>query len=250
MRKLCSFLNIVSLLACNKDVANSSGTRIYRIWQDNTLATEFNYDAEGRIVRVNMGRDTHPYSETVFLYDNNGRLIRQNNAVNMSSSSTGIRMDSSFFEFSYDANGRIAEARAYRLAKGTVIYASRRVSDYDNQGRVIAKTIYDTTGKAVDKTTFQYDTEDNVIVQDTYSYNTGAAVLNSHSIYEYDRYNNPYKGKWVEPYGISRNNITKGSGTGYSGSPISFTIEYKKYNKNGYPVLTNENGIECRYEYK
>jgi|GEM_PF-4173081 hypothetical protein len=250
MRKLFSFIIIVSLLSCNKDVDNSSGTRIYRIWQNNILATEFNYDAEGRIVRVNMGRDAHPFSETVFLYDNNGRLIRQNNAVNVSSSSTAVRMDSSFFEFSYDANGRIAEARTYRLAKGTVIYASRTVPDYDNQGRVIAKTIYDTAGKAATKTTFQYNSDDNIIVQDIYSFNNGAPVLNLHSTYEYDRYNNPYKGKWVEPFGISRNNITKGSETGYSSGPSSFTIEYKKYNKNGYPLLTNENGTECVYEYK
>lgn len=259
MRKIVPLVFLVLFAAsCSKESAETGYGKgqLLRILTGSVVQTEFSYDAKERIAKtVSYNFNGVLQSEAIYHYSGD-QLVKLEKAFNVSSTMSGVQMDRSYSEMSYDANGRLTETKTYRISGSNTIYASRSVPEYDTKGRTTAVTIYDTTGKASFKTTYVYNADDNVIKEDFYQYNAPIQGPSTHKEYEYDQFKNPYYGKWVMPYGSNKNNIVKIIGTSYltapgiSGGASTTIIQHKQYNADGYPTLVNEGGVDYVYEYK
>jgi hypothetical protein len=175
-------------------------------------------------------------------------------AINISSSLTVPLMDQSYSELSYDSNNKLKETKSYHLNGGAYQYMGKSIPDYDAEGRIIAVILYSASNQAYAKTTYQYNTQNNITAQEFFQYNAGIQGPSFRSVYEHDNKKNPFQNIWVMPFGTNPNNITKQITTNYVVTPnpsttTSLTV-IKSYNSDGYPTLVNENGVDYVYEYK
>jgi hypothetical protein len=246
------------LVSCSKDSANSfGGAKLLRILVGSAVNSEFSYDAGGHLIKYTnyfQPGSALRASESIRHYDDMGKLVKTENAINISSSTTHEQMDSSYAEFSYGPNNMISETRTFRRINGIngpVRNVSKAINEYDSQNRLIAVTLYDTTNKAYAKSTYQYNAQDNIVMQELFQYNSSPQGPTTRYTYEYDSKSNPYKDIWVMPYGANRNNITKQVVTNLiTPSTTTGITVFKSYGSNGYPTLVNENGADYVYEYK
>jgi hypothetical protein len=262
-----SFLSVccavLLLVSCSKDTAQDSydgGPQLSRILLGGQVSTAFSYDTRGRLVRTviyQVGGSSVIGSESIRHYNDAGLLVKIESSANISSLMGATRMDLSYAELSYDANKRLIETKNYNLRSGSYQYVGRVIPQYDAAGRTVSVTNYSPADTTVyNKSSYQYNAQNNVVAEEFYQSMAGIPGPSWKRTYEYDQYKNPYKDKWVMPYGANRNNITKVSGTTYltalgiSPGSSSYSIVYKAYNANGYPTLVNENGVDYVYEYK
>jgi hypothetical protein len=264
MRSLVTFCSAALLLvSCSKDTtqnAYNGDPQLSRILVGGQVNTEFGYDAMGRLVRtvIYQGAGSSVIgSETIRHYDAAGLLVKIESSANISSIMGASKMDLSYAELSYDANKRLTETKNYNLKNGSYQYVGRVVPQYDAAGRTVSVTNYSPTDTTVyNKSSYQYNAQNNVVAEEFYQSMAGIPGPSWSRVYEYDQKKNPYKDKWVMPYGANQNNITKVSGTSYLTAPgvsagsSTYSIVYKTYNANGYPTLVNENGVDYVYEYK
>jgi hypothetical protein len=251
---------VLLLSSCSKDFDASSvsaGPKLARILVGGNVNQEFSYDEQGRLVKYTgyLLPGGIKSSESVRYYDNAGKLIKTEDAINISSSLTVPLMDQSYSELSYDSNNKLKETKSYHLNAGTYQYTGKSIPDYDAEGRIIAVTLYSTSNQAYAKTTYQYNTLNNITAQEFFQYNAGIQGPSLRSVYEHDNKKNPFQNIWVMPFGANPNNITKQATTNYVAVPAnpstntSLTV-IKSYNSDGYPTLVNENGVDYVYEYK
>jgi hypothetical protein len=242
--------------SCSKNSVNG-GPKLWRVLSSGEVRQEFTYDEQGRLVKwVNYLMPGVTGSESTRHYDNEGRLVKTEDAFNVSSSMSTVQMDRSYSEMSYDNANKLKETRVFNLRNGSYQYVSRRVYDYDPNGRIIAVNLSSPTDPYTTKTTYQYNPDNNVLIEEFFQYNQIVQGKIYHREYEYDNGLNPYRDIWVMPYGANQNNITKIIGTNYalvqgmtSGTGTN-VITIKKYNSQGYPTLTNESGADFTYEYR
>jgi hypothetical protein len=261
MRNLLFISFLLFVVSCTKDSAdltNGNGTKLYRILVNGVVQQEFGYDSKGRMVSsVGYVTTGIKSSESKAYYDDNNRLVKLENSFNVSSSMSAVQMDNSYNEFIYAADGRLAETKTFRISGASTQLVSRSIPIYDAKGRTISVSIVDpVTGQVGNKTVYAYNGDDNVIMSELFQYNAGISGPTQHLEYEYDSNKNPFRGQWVMPYGTNANNITKIVGTSYLSAPgvpggtaTTLTL-YKSYNKEGYPTLVNEYGVDYVYEYK
>ncbi len=264
MKKLISatsfFLAILLFSSCTKETVSIGGPRLVRVKLAGQVEAEFTYDNAGRLTGyASYNANGIKRSEFSNTYDNNGRLLKQVNAINFSSSSTGVQMSSSYSEYSYGTDGKLAETRTYLVVAAGGQLASKSIPTYDAQGRTIAITVYDpVTNAATARRTYTYDAQGNIKVEEFFQYSVGQGPY-THTEYEYDDKKNPFQGIWVPPYGINTNNIIKANTTSYY-SPLGVFVPqgitgtnvtvFKSYTPSGYPEVVNDNGNDRLYEYQ
>lgn len=223
------------------------GPLLRRITQAGVLQTEFVYNSKWQLVRTVLHNSPVGgiTAEKVYRYDYSGMLTRIESRMNFGSSRP--MYDTSYSVMYYDANKRVKEIRTYRIKNRVTIFASIIKQDFDAQGRVISEGVYGDSASAQPnhKQTYEYDTRGN-IVKVQYTQSNFNQTSTSTTLYEYDQKNNPYRGKWTNPYGSSMNNVVKMISNDGS---IQIT-NFKSYTAQGYPALVNDpNGLDYVYEY-
>lgn len=171
------------LLSCSKDetIVPISGPTLlpHRLVQGN-MSYEISYDVSNRLAQIDLST-TYPGGTTLhsqyFLYDDEGKLI-------VSTTSSGWK-----FEYRYTGE-RITET--YEYVNGSLSQQHRFT--YDSRNRVIQTITYQDIPEEgglipVQKATYQYDQNDNVLENKLYYYTTGGAsavLLSTHTFSGYD----------------------------------------------------------------
>lgn len=264
MKKLFFFCCLsLLLISCGKSFLEPgedvfTGPALRKITQAGKTNTEFTYNAKGQLVKITgYSFPGGVASERVHRYDDAGLLVKIETSINISSSSMNPQYSLGYSEMFYDTGKKLTETKNYRLENGVAVYAGRTVPEYDAQGRTVAVSNYTEVpnSQAFSKTTYEYNADGNIIKSEFFQFSLmpGASMTTT---YEYDQKKNPFRGKWVFPYGANVNNIIKQVhanhivAPGISNAPVTTGITIKAYNASGYPTLVNENGVDYGYEYQ
>lgn len=227
MKKLLSFLLILSIISCSKEeIEKQSGTQLLSITtQHNTQS--FIYNEQNRLVQV---KGTAPSIEIKnFLYNNDGTVRRINTTNN-----PYLAIDT----FTYNANGQLVETLQYHLNFAGKPTLHRMLKfDYDEKGNVIEKRSYDKDDALY--RTEQFDWKGNNIKRYRhYSY----YHLDFENTISYDNKKNYKKDNphfLTDPLDWNSNNIVKIESDVYNTilAPWCNPCLYEyKYNRDNYPV--------------
>ena len=254
------FITVIAFFlfsSCSKD-NGSNGEKISRIYGGGQLQGEFVYNNEGLLsghVTYFAGKKG---SEVICHYDAGKKLIKKETANDVSSSTTNPQWSYSYAEYIYGTDGKITEEKNYLKQNTTYVLVSKSRPVYDANNRLISRTILSPTDVPIQLSKYQYGSDGNIILQESYRYNGSVPELHfKYSYDDYDNKKNPYVNlaSEVPPFSINRNNILQTTVTNYivtPGTPV-VTINrsvYTSYNRNGLPTKVSENGTEFIYEYR
>ena len=245
------------LSGCSKN-NGSNGEKISRVYSGGQLQGEFVYNNEGLLTGHVSYFAGKKGSEVICHYDTDKKLIKKESAFDLSSSTTNPQWSYSYTEYIYAVDGRISEEKNYLKQSTTYVLVSKTRPGYDASGRLISRTILSPTDIPIQLSKYQYGSNGNIILQESYRYN--GAVTELHFKYNYDDHDNktnPYLNlaSEVAPFSINRNNILQTTVTNYivtPGTPV-VTVNrsvYSSYNRSGLPTKVSENGTEFIYEYR
>lgn len=249
----------VLIFSCSTNTGSRSvadGSKLYRITAEGKLSHEFEYNLNGTIAKQSIyGIQEKKMMEQVYFYDSTDRLVKTESYSDVSSSTLTQLLVYNYTDYKYDAGGRLLEEIFYTKKGSLYELTSKSVQTYDAMERVISRLQLSIDNKPFNLTTYEYDAEGNVIVQETFQYDGTTPKPASRSVYEHDTKRNPYVKLSVMPFSVNRNNIVKHTFTNYnsiSGTPTVNTSQtlYKSYNSAGYPIEVLENGTTFIFEYR
>lgn len=229
---LALFYVMLFVLSCKKE----SDDRYSRLKQINYRTTAagigdkidvtFDYDAQGRVVSLNThlirnvffnNTQFEQLSTTTVMYNANGRFEKSTYTLNSK--------PQYFYTYYYNTKGQVTKKLHTKL------HASAQAEDhaytYDNQGRLIADSVYDSFNHVYRYSTYTYDGADNIVVyggaqRDQWG---GGFVLYGEGYAKYDNKRNPhslldrnYSTILTAP--CSKNNVVEGGSV--NGSSKSF----------------------------
>lgn len=250
---------VVIFSSCSKESGSSEQSKLYRIYAEGALQSEYTYGQNGLLIKhVLFGLPSKKTGEDSLIYDANGRLTKKFTSVDFNSSLSGAAWSFGYIEYNYNATGKINEAKIYLLTNNVYELRSKSRPGYDVDGRLISDTIFLPNDTPSSLTAYQYNSKGNIILQEQYKYNS--SVWERQFTYSYDDYDNkmnPYRitGWGVPPFSVNQNNILQTTITNYiitPGTPV-ITVNktvYKSYNSKGLPVKVFENGTNFTYEYQ
>ncbi len=258
---------ISALSGCSKDVYQSdSNGLLQKIMHNGYVVEEISYN-QNKL--VNEVHSTSFYRK--FHYNQSLKLIREEVAVSpdLFSSSvipgsthefvnpdkTGISM---YHLYEYDGSGRLSEQLNYIPKVGNDEFRSKRLFEYNDNNLISKILLYNSDNEVTQFRTYLYDSNNNVIEEDYYTYPNTAGTGPEHLskiTFEYDSFHNPYK--IFEQGGnpginTNTNNIVKTKTIHYEPAPgvpaySESTTSYEYNYDTGFPVRVI-NGEEFIYE--
>lgn len=258
---------ISALSGCSKDVYQSdSNGLLQKIMHNGYVVEEISYN-QNKL--VNEVHSTSFYRK--FHYNQSLKLIREEVAVSpdLFSSSvipgsthefvnpdkTGISM---YHLYEYDGSGRLSEQLNYIPKVGNDEFRSKRLFEYNDNNLISKILLYNSDNEVTQFRTYLYDSNNNVIEEDYYTYPNTAGTGPEHLskiTFEYDSFHNPYK--IFEQGGnpginTNTNNIVKTKTIHYEPAPgvpaySESTTSYEYNHDTGFPVRVI-NGEEFIYE--
>jgi hypothetical protein len=243
---------------CSKDKVGGSDLKLSKIYSNGQLQSVFSYNSTGQLTNSIMyGFQSRKMAESNFYYDGSGKLVKKEASFDMASGINPV-WSYSYTDYTYGLDGRISEEKNYIKQNNAWVLASKVKPTYDGNGRITISTLYLPNDVAVLFRKYQYNSKDNIVLQEEYRYNNSVAELQFK--YNYDSFDdklNPLinMGSAVPPFSVNKNNILKTTVTNYvatPGSPIvtSSTTVYNAYNNDGLPTKMTESGTEFTFEYQ
>lgn len=258
---------MLSLSGCSKDgYLPDSNLLLKKIMHGGYVVEEISYSQNNLVDEVHS---TSFYRK--FHYNQSLKLIKEEVAVSpdiFSSSiipgsthefvdpdKTGISM---YHLYQYDGNGRLSEQLNYIPKVGDDEFRSKRMFEYNDKNLISKILLCNSDNEVTQFRTFLYDSNENVIEEDYYTYLNTAGTGPEHLSkinFEYDSFHNPYK--IFEQGGnpgiyTNTNNIIKTITINYDPAPgipaySESTTSYEYNVKTGFPVRVID-GEEFIYE--
>jgi RHS Repeat len=235
MKKILFLFLLAAASGCRKDTDNPILLRQIKL--DNNVSQSFEY-ANGLLLKerwFGFCTNNNPLDEFTYFY-RNGRLDKlETNARSVYSSmiaacdpASGIKSEE---KFEYDNQGRLLKVTRT---------SSYVLFEYNLDNLVQKQVLYQTSGVAINFSTFIYDSRGNLVEVTDDRGNV--------SRYDYDDKKNPFylmkqKPGWISPFNISPNNVIKATGF------TSFERKITAYHNN-LPVRVVENGVNYSYIYQ
>jgi len=258
---------MVALSGCSEDayLPDSNGL-LKKIMHDGYVVKEISYNQNKLVDEVN---GTSFYRK--FHYNQSLKLIREEVAVTPDIFSSSIRPGSThefvdpdktgismYHLYEYDSKGRLSEQLNYIPKVGDDEFRSKRMFEYDDNNLISKILLYNSDNEVTQFRTYLYDSNNNVIEEDYYTYLNTAGIGPEHVAkitFEYDSFHNPFK--IFEQGGnpgiyTNTNNIITMITINYDPAPgipaVSETTTSYDYNlETGFPVRV-VNGEEFIYE--
>jgi len=205
--------------------------------------TTFEYDDNNHIYKI-MWSSGDYYNQ--FEYNAEGKLLKVLEYI-------GSQVDS-YDSLEYNANGQLIKIQEYR-ASGEK--RSSYTLEYDTHGNVIKKSEYNTDGILYSYNIYEHDINWNMINQKFYwkDHETGTILTDKYeeTSFQYDDKNNVYK-SWNLPFIWSEthiNNVLEETYTKHydGGESRSYTYTYI-YNEDNYPIEYTEGDERYVIEYQ
>ncbi|UZN08982.1 hypothetical protein M5D10_03960 [Leptospira santarosai] len=143
---------------CNKDIVENINYNEFgqtaSLVLGNGIATSYNYDVKGRMIRLNSSGDVN--GNTKVLQDAVYSFNPNNNITNISNTTTDFNTQ---YDYGYDGLGRLTNANGSYLgiAEGNLSRRFQQSFDYAKNGNLISKRIHDPgNGNITDEWSYQY----------------------------------------------------------------------------------------------
>jgi len=242
---------------CSKDNF-SKGARLSKIYANGQLQVEYAYTASGLLQSYSIYSDP---SRQIFVanyhYNDESKLVKAEIAMDFSSGPTP-QWSNHYTDYTYTADGKVGEERAYQQQGGSYTMTSKTRSDYDAGGRLVSRKMYLPNDTLVLTNNYAYNGAGNIVLNEQYRNTSGASAIEYR--YRYDNFDNkmnPNLGlaSAVPPFSINPNNILQTTVTNYvntPGTPITSVTNtvYNDYNGRGLPTKFSENGVTYTLEYQ
>ncbi|WP_267894771.1 RHS repeat-associated core domain-containing protein [Leptospira santarosai] len=143
---------------CNKDIVENINYNEFgqtaTVTLGNGIATSYNYDVKGRMIRLNSSGDVN--GNTKVLQDAVYSFNPNNNITNISNTTSDFNTQ---YDYGYDGLGRLTNASGIYLgiAEGNLSKRFQQSFDYAKNGNLTSKRIHDpANGSVQDEWSYQY----------------------------------------------------------------------------------------------
>ena len=177
------------LISCKKETIQTVGNEklskieIYDPSTQNTITAEFTYNNVGNLIQIYSSGGNLSNQKQALAYDALGKIV--SNTV-----SDNVNGDEFKFDFEIDGNGRIIKATGTSFSPNHTI--DNHTYTYNNEGELIADSVFTQSGSLNSFVLFEYDNNNNVTAYQQYV-NEGSSLLTQGKMtFQYDNKRSPY----------------------------------------------------------